>query len=74
MSEAVLGERLVTRKRKILHSLFRRFLNPGPVPGTWIDHYDADWSILADKVPATSLYHITLAFLELLKLPISPDP
>lgn len=59
-----------TRARidSILNALFERFLDPGPQPGTWIDHYDAQWTSIVDKVPSTSLYHITLAFLELLRL------
>jgi len=50
------------RVAKIVDAIFDRFLRPGPVPGTWIDHYQPDWSLIADKVPATSLYHVTLAF------------
>lgn len=56
------------RVSRILDAIFDRFLAPGPVPGTWIDHYRPDWSLMVDKVPATSLYHVTLAFLELLRL------
>jgi mannose/cellobiose epimerase-like protein (N-acyl-D-glucosamine 2-epimerase family) len=56
------------RIAKILDAILDRFLAPGPVPGTWIDHYRRDGSIQVDKVPATSLYHVTLAFLELLRL------
>jgi N-acylglucosamine 2-epimerase/mannose-6-phosphate isomerase len=52
----------------ILSTLFSRFLNPGPIPGTWIDHYDPLWVPIVDKVPASSLYHVTLAFLEILRL------
>jgi mannose/cellobiose epimerase-like protein (N-acyl-D-glucosamine 2-epimerase family) len=53
---------------RIVGSIFDRFLRPGPVPGTWIDHYDSGWSPIVNQIPATSLYHITLAFLELLRL------
>jgi mannose/cellobiose epimerase-like protein (N-acyl-D-glucosamine 2-epimerase family) len=56
------------RIAKILDAILDRFLAPGPVPGTWIDHYRPDGSLMVDKVPATSLYHVTLAFLELLRL------
>ena len=73
-SERFLGESMVVREQKIVNAIFHYFLNPGPVPGTWIDHYNADGSILSDQVPATSLYHITLAFLELLRSPASSDP
>lgn len=63
-----LGEDTSQRIASILSLLFERFLDPGPVPGTWIDHYCAKWTPLVDKVPASSLYHITLAFMELLRL------
>lgn len=59
-----------TRDRigSIVDGLFRHFLDTAPVPGTWIDHYDAEWKPLVDKIPTSSLYHITLAFMELLRL------
>jgi len=63
-----LHEPAPARIAKIVDAIFDRFLRPGPVPGTWIDHYHPDWSLIVDKVPTTSLYHITLAFLELLRL------
>jgi mannose/cellobiose epimerase-like protein (N-acyl-D-glucosamine 2-epimerase family) len=63
-----LHEPAPARVAKILDAILDRFLAPGPVPGTWIDHYRPDWSPMVDKVPATSLYHVTLAFLELLRL------
>lgn len=56
------------RAQTIISALFENFLDPGPVAGTWIDHYDADWHPIVDKVPASSLYHITLAFIEFLRL------
>jgi N-acylglucosamine 2-epimerase/mannose-6-phosphate isomerase len=56
------------RIAKILDAIFDRFLRPGPLPGTWIDHYHPNWSLIVDKIPTTSLYHITLAFMELLRL------
>ena len=63
-----LGVDTWTRVSAILSALFSRFLDPGPKPGTWIDHYDAQWNPIVDKVPASSLYHVTLAFLELLRV------
>ena len=30
--------------------------------GGWIDHYDADGQVLARDMPASTLYHIMLAF------------
>jgi N-acylglucosamine 2-epimerase/mannose-6-phosphate isomerase len=56
------------RIAKIVDAIFDRFLRPGPVSGTWIDHYHPDWSLIVDKVPTTSLYHVSLAFFELLRL------
>ena len=35
--------------------------------GGWIDHYDADGSILSQSMPASSGYHIVLAFSELIR-------
>jgi mannose/cellobiose epimerase-like protein (N-acyl-D-glucosamine 2-epimerase family) len=63
-----LQEPAAPRVAKVLDAILDRFLAPGPVPGTWIDHYRPDGSLMVDKVPATSLYHVTLAFLELLRL------
>lgn len=63
-----LGTSDVERITKIVGALFERFLEPGPVPGTWIDHYAADWTPIVQKVPTTSLYHIALAFFELFRL------
>jgi mannose/cellobiose epimerase-like protein (N-acyl-D-glucosamine 2-epimerase family) len=63
-----LHEHAPARIAKILAVILDRFLAPGPVRGTWIDHYRSDGSLMVDKVPATSLYHVTLAFLELLRL------
>lgn len=58
---------VTNRVASILDALFERFLDPGPLPGTWIDHYDWSFAPLVDKVPASSLYHVTLAFIELLR-------
>jgi mannose/cellobiose epimerase-like protein (N-acyl-D-glucosamine 2-epimerase family) len=63
-----LGRDTSERVSLILSTLFARFLDPGPVPGSWIDHYDSDWTSIVDNVPASSLYHVTLAFLEMLRL------
>ncbi|MDB5452886.1 MAG: Mannose-6-phosphate isomerase [Caulobacteraceae bacterium] len=48
-------------------NLLGRFLAPAP-RGTWIDHFDADGRPLVDKIPSTTLYHLQLAFTELLRL------
>jgi mannose/cellobiose epimerase-like protein (N-acyl-D-glucosamine 2-epimerase family) len=49
-------------------TLFRHFLDPAPVPGTWIDHVDADARPRVDKIPASTLYHVFLAFAELMRV------
>jgi len=38
------------------------------VPGLWIDHFDAQGHSIADDVPASTLYHVHLAFAEVLRL------
>jgi len=63
-----LGEPAAERVGLIVQALFDRFFAAGPAPGTWMDHFDAQGVGIADKVPASSLYHITLAFLEALRL------
>ena len=37
----------------------------GPVAGGWIDRFDADGRPAVDRIPASSLYHLTLAFRQL---------
>ncbi|MDX7949990.1 AGE family epimerase/isomerase [Lichenihabitans sp. Uapishka_5] len=48
--------------------LLDRYLHPAEPTGTWIDHLAADGAPMVDKIPATTLYHIQLAFAELLRL------
>lgn len=48
----------------LTEALCARFLEPAP-PGTWIDHYAADGRVLVDKIPASSLYHLFMAYGEL---------
>ena len=57
----------VTRTTQILDNLRRYFLE-APTPGTWIDQLDAECKPHIDKIPASTLYHIFLAFSELLRL------
>ena len=38
------------------------------VPGLWIDHFDANGTPVAKDVPASTLYHVFLAFAEILRL------
>ena len=37
-------------------------------PGTWMDQFDAEGRPIADHVPCSILYHVLLAFAELLRL------
>lgn len=40
----------------------------GPVSGGWIDRFDAEARPDVERIPASSLYHVTLAFAELIGL------
>lgn len=62
--EGVLDE---ARLAQIVANLLDRHLKVEP-RGGWIDHFAADGAILADKIPASTLYHVFLAFSELLRL------
>jgi mannose/cellobiose epimerase-like protein (N-acyl-D-glucosamine 2-epimerase family) len=50
-----------------LRLLFDRYF-AGQAPGAWIDQFDANGAPLAQAVPASILYHLFLAFAELLRL------
>jgi mannose/cellobiose epimerase-like protein (N-acyl-D-glucosamine 2-epimerase family) len=47
--------------------LLDRYLSHAP-RGTWIDHFAADGTPLADTIPASTLYHVFLAFAEMLRV------
>ena len=47
--------------------LLERYLTRTPA-GAWIDQFDADGKPVAGNVPASTLYHILLAFAELLRV------
>ncbi len=47
--------------------LFERYLARTPA-GTWIDQFDAEGEPVAGNVPASTLYHILLAFAEMLRV------
>jgi mannose-6-phosphate isomerase len=51
------------RAALFLQALRERFLF-GPFPGGWIDRIDAEGRPLLDYVPASTLYHLTLAIAE----------
>ena len=50
------------RLASAVDGLYNRHLS-GLMPGLWFDHFDADDVLLPDYVPASTLYHITLAVL-----------
>lgn len=61
------GELNEARLAQIVDNLLDRYLAVEPI-GAWIDHFAADGSTISDKVPASTLYHVFLAFSELLRL------
>jgi mannose-6-phosphate isomerase len=54
----------------IVSRLFAHHLS-GPVPGSWWDRVDEQLNPCVDKVPATTFYHLFLAFAEYLSGPQS---
>ena len=38
------------------------------VDGGWIDHYGADGEVIASDMPASTGYHVVLAFAELIRV------
>lgn len=50
-----------------LRVLFNRYFS-GQTPGAWIDQFDENGAPLAQAVPASILYHLFLAFAEVLRL------
>ena len=61
------GRALDARPAQITANLLDRYLDR-PVPGAWVDHLDPHGAVIVDKVPASTLYHVFLAFSELLRL------
>ncbi|MEZ5937916.1 MAG: AGE family epimerase/isomerase [Hyphomonadaceae bacterium] len=47
--------------------LLDRYLGGDAIPGAWIDAFDADGAPAASTIPASTLYHVFLAFAELLR-------
>ena len=47
--------------------LLERYLSRAP-PGTWIDHFAADGAPQAHTIPASTLYHVFIAFAEMLRV------
>lgn len=62
------------RANRIVANLFNLFLDK-PAPGLWIDHYEADHRTpKVAIIPASSLYHVFLAYSEVLRLKHLFDP
>ncbi|MDP2310816.1 MAG: AGE family epimerase/isomerase [Pseudomonadota bacterium] len=53
--------------RQTLRLLLDRYLAHRP-PGTWIDHFDGEGRPVADTIPSSTLYHLSVAFCELLRV------
>lgn len=51
-----------------LRVLFTRFLEPHQTAGCWVEAFDPSGRQTYDKVPASTLYHLFLAFSEVLRL------
>jgi mannose/cellobiose epimerase-like protein (N-acyl-D-glucosamine 2-epimerase family) len=49
------------------HLLLSRFLSRAP-PGAWLDQISADGIPVAEKIPASTLYHVFIAFTEMLRV------
>lgn len=62
-----LGETRPDAISKVLDNLFTRYLSRSP-RGTWNEHFDAQGRLSADKIPSSTLYHVSLALFELLRL------
>jgi mannose/cellobiose epimerase-like protein (N-acyl-D-glucosamine 2-epimerase family) len=61
------GEADLERIAQITDNILDRYLSVQP-DGAWIDHLTATGEARVDKVPASTLYHVFLAFAELLRL------
>ena len=49
---------------RIVENLLERFIAGKPA-GTWTEHLSPDGAAKGDRIPASTLYHIVLAFSEL---------
>ena len=59
------GQPLLPRADAIVDALFAYYLGR-PLAGAWIDHVDADGRPMVEAIPASTLYHVFLAFSEYL--------
>lgn len=57
----------LTRIAQITDNILDRYLDVTP-PGSWIDHLTSTGQSRVDKAPASTFYHVFLAFAELLRL------
>ena len=61
------GQLNTARIGEIVGQILDRFVAPAP-RGCWIDRLDADGRPMVDEVPASIVYHLLLAFTELLRV------
>jgi mannose/cellobiose epimerase-like protein (N-acyl-D-glucosamine 2-epimerase family) len=60
------GEVIGDRADAIVTAIFRNYLDPA-IPGGWIDWIDASGAALVERMPASTFYHLFLAFSEYLR-------
>jgi N-acylglucosamine 2-epimerase/mannose-6-phosphate isomerase len=58
--------------QKAGHVLLSRFLSPAP-SGAWVDQIDAGGGPLVDRIPASTFYHLSIAFTEMLRVEAAVD-
>jgi len=57
---------------RIVENLLERFI-AGNTAGTWTEHLSAEGAAKGDRIPASTLYHIVLAFSELERVFTAPE-
>ncbi len=62
-----LGETRPDAISRVVANIFDRYLSRVP-RGTWNEQFDRDGKLSADRIPSSSLYHVSLALFELLRL------
>jgi N-acylglucosamine 2-epimerase/mannose-6-phosphate isomerase len=63
----ITGQDPLAAVRSSVRALLSWHLGRGP-RGCWVDHFDGDGKPTVDTIPASTLYHVFLAFAELLRL------
>lgn len=66
-----LGQKADAAAEAAVRILLDRYL-AGPVPGGWIDAFDAQGRPLCDVMPTSTFYHVFLAFAEVMRIEASP--